>query len=143
YDVMSITTSSSVTPSRTTIPGGWQCNVNYRFAPVQTLEEANEKLLATLEEAGASREHCEIVSAVYAGTIVENDTLRSVVDTLGLPLEAKQAWTDVAQFGELGVSAFNFGPGLTEQCHKDNEYMLEQDMLDHYNQLRSVLLGKE
>ncbi len=139
YDVLSITENCGVTPGKTTIPGEWQCNVNYRFSPDKTLDEALSLLDTHLLAAGAEKTWYEISSAVYAGKIVEGELLTKVIDDLGLPLQAKQAWTDVAQFGEEGIAAFNYGPGLTSQAHKKDEFLELNDLYDYYERLNALL----
>jgi succinyl-diaminopimelate desuccinylase len=54
-------------------------------------------------------------------------------------VEAKQAWTDVAQLNGIDIPAFNFGPGLTQQAHKANEYISLRDVVDYYKILYELI----
>ncbi len=130
FDVLEITESQS-DPGRTTIPENWTCNLNYRFAPTQTLEEAEETLKQTLLGLGLEEGQFRIHDAVFPGEVINSDLFKTVTTNLNAPIEAKQAWTDVAQMTKCGIPAFNFGPGLTEQAHKPNEYIRVTD-IDHY-----------
>lgn len=141
FDVISITESHSE-PGRTSVPGEWHCNINYRFAPTKSLEEAESYICQVLKDAGLSEDEFNITDAVYAGNVIENDTMKDLVKKLGAPIEAKQAWTDVAQLSKLGVSAFNFGPGLTAQAHKPNEYINVSDIHDYTQILLTTLQGE-
>src|SRR5690606_31280680 len=51
FDVLQITESRSE-PGRTSLPGWWQANINYRFAPVRSEAEARDELFARLTEFG-------------------------------------------------------------------------------------------
>lgn len=141
YDVISITESASE-KGRTSVPGEWKCNVNYRFAPTKNLDEAKAHLHSTLKKAGLSEAEFSITDAVYAGSVIENDIMKRIVSRLGAPIEAKQAWTDVAQLSTLGIAAFNYGPGLTAQAHKPNEYINVSDIHAYTHQLLTTLQGE-
>jgi len=136
YDVVDITEATAET-GRTSVPGYWTCNVNFRFSPVWEEKKAQTYLHKLLLDSGA----CEVTikDSVYAGKVIESPLFKSLVKKIGAKVEAKQAWTDVAQLTQLGVAAFNFGPGLTGQAHKVDEYVVIADVDAYYKQLLAVL----
>ena len=119
-DVISIT-ESQCQPGRTTIPGEWTANVNFRYAPVHQDPEA--VLMQHCNLAGVNRDCVVIKDHVPAGSVIDTAVFKQIMSQLNQPIEAKQAWTDVAQLTAMGVAAFNFGPGLTSQAHLPNEYI--------------------
>ena len=115
------------------MPGFWTCNVNFRFSPHWEENDAQDYLKKIVLDAGA----CEVTieDSVYAGKVIESSLFNTIVQTIGNSIEAKQAWTDVAQLTKLGVPAFNFGPGLTSQAHKKDEYVNLSDVQTYYDAL--------
>lgn len=140
FDVLQVTESQSE-PGRTSLPGWWRGNLNFRFAPVRSEAEAQAELMATLANLGVNGEQCQIIDSVPAGQVLETPLFKQVVGKLGVEIQAKQAWTDVAQLSLHGISAFNFGPGLTSQAHKDDEYILISDLVRHYQLLKQALIA--
>lgn len=104
---------------RNIVPDAFELNLNHRFSPDQTIEEAQR-----------------FIEALVAGraTITWNDLSPSAPPFASHPLvaalreagvvavEPKQAWTDVARFAAIGVPAVNFGPGVNAQAHQRNEW---------------------
>ena len=56
-------------------------------------------------------------------------------------MAAKQAWTDVARFAEIGVPALNYGPGRTDQAHQRGEYVEVEAMVTAFERLAGFLRG--
>ena len=121
YNVFSITESQSEL-GKTTIPSWWKCNVNFRFAPIYSEQEAKKYFLFILKKAGACENNIKITSMVPAAKVIESNFFKQSINELKVIVKSKQAWTDVAQFSQLGIPSFNYGPGLTSQCHVKNEY---------------------
>jgi succinyl-diaminopimelate desuccinylase len=103
---------------RNVVPGEFELNVNVRFAPGKTPEEAEREL----RERVAGRADIAITDRSLAGKVPENNVhlerFRAVSRAKVAP---KQAWTDVARLGARGIDAVNFGPGFTAQAHQKNE----------------------
>jgi succinyl-diaminopimelate desuccinylase len=100
------------------IPDFFELNVNFRFAPDRSGEEAADALRSWLPP-GADLEVRDMAPAAPAHA--EAPLLREWIETEGLEVRAKQAWTDVAQFASRGVAAASLGPGIPELAHTREE----------------------
>ncbi|WP_353055560.1 succinyl-diaminopimelate desuccinylase [Leucobacter sp. CX87] len=104
--------AGNVIPDRCTI------EVNYRFAPSRSPEEA----VAFVREFFADADEVEIVDlAPGARPGLDAPLARRFVEAVGHEPQAKVGWTDVARFSELGIPAVNFGPGNPSLAHADEE----------------------
>lgn len=100
------------------IPDRVECHLNYRYAPGRLPGEAEERLAALC----AGHGELDVVSNAPSGAVPRgNALLERLRETGGLALEAKQAWTPVAEFAAFGLDAVNFGPGAPEQAHRREE----------------------
>jgi succinyl-diaminopimelate desuccinylase len=108
------------------IPDRCVVTVNYRYAP---------------DKSGADAEaHVREVLDGFEVTIGDNapgarpgltlPAAKAFVEALGLPVNAKEGWTDVARFSELGIPAVNFGPGDPNLAHTDDERGPVQQYVD-------------
>ena len=104
-------TATNVIPDRCTV------TVNYRYAPSLSPADAEAHVREVFEgfevtvtdNAGGARPGLHLPAA------------QAFVAALGVPVEAKQGWTDVARFSAMGVPAVNFGPGDPNLAHMDDE----------------------
>lgn len=109
--------------ARNVIPDRFELNLNFRFAPGRSVEDAGDELVAFVA-AYAPRASVELVERAPSGRVVtDNPLLRRFVSLNQSVVTAKQAWTDVARLSQVGVDAVNLGPGLTAQAHKADEYI--------------------
>ena len=94
-------------------------NVNYRFAPGQTLAQARSKITSLVGQAAKVR----FVDESPAGTVPrDNELLDDFKRRCKPAVGPKQGWTDVARLSEAGIVAINFGPGQSDQCHQAGEH---------------------
>ncbi|RAP39079.1 succinyl-diaminopimelate desuccinylase [Candidatus Marinamargulisbacteria bacterium SCGC AAA071-K20] len=140
YDVFQLTESQSE-PGRTSVPGWWEANINYRFSPNKTESEAQKILKNHVAQFTDIKTELVLKDSVFPGDVIETDLFNSIVKLLNKPLEAKQAWTDVAQLTRLKIPAFNYGPGLQAQAHKVDEYISIPDINEYYHDLKICLEG--
>jgi len=119
--------------AKNVVPDAFWINVNYRFAPGKDIEDVRR----IFEELLEGRADYKVADYAPSGPVeLDNPLLQRLIGT-GLEVRPKQAWTDVARFGERGVAAVNFGPGLNSQAHQAAEFA-ELTLLEGcYERLRS------
>ena len=128
-------------PFRNVIPGEFTVNLNLRYAPSRTPEEAEAELRARVAAVAEGQVSVEVIDrAPPAPPHREAPVLQAFVDAVDAEVAGKQAWTDVARFTEVGVPACNFGPGLTGQAHQRGEYVPVDALVDADARLRRFLL---
>ncbi|WP_456384671.1 succinyl-diaminopimelate desuccinylase [Persephonella sp.] len=121
---------------RNIIPDKFVINVNYRFAPGKTIEQAKEDVLKLVN--GEAK--VEFTDLCPSGDVcLYNPVLSQLIEEYNLPVEAKQAWTDVARLSLHGIDAVNFGPGDPAQAHQKNEYIPVNNLLENYDILQGFI----
>src|SRR5207245_5325311 len=101
------------------VPDELVANLNYRFTPDMTPDDAERSLRARVPGEFEFR----IVDRAPAGKVwADVPMVKEFIERFGLKVAGKQGWTDVARFGAAGVPAINFGPGVPELCHQATEY---------------------
>lgn len=118
------------------IPATFDLNLNYRFNPGRSVDEA----VAELRSVCADADEVEIVDTAPAGPVDASHPLVGALEAAtGAALTAKQGWTDVARLGVHGVPAVNFGPGRAAQAHQADEWVALDEVALAYDSLAAVL----
>ncbi len=116
--VTTVTQAKDGGRGRNVVPDRFVLNVNHRFAPDRTLEQAQANLLALV----GGRARVEFTDLSPAARPSRGHPLVQALVAAGVRgVEPKQAWTDVARFAALGIAAVNFGPGENAQAHQKDE----------------------
>ena len=115
YEVASVTTIAGGI-AMNVVPDRVEAQVNYRYAPGRSPQEAE----ARLRELTGSIGEIVVTSNSPSGPVpVGNPHVERL--KAELPVAPKQAWTPVAEFGQAGIDAINFGPGEPAQAHRSDE----------------------
>nr|MBP6834800.1 M20/M25/M40 family metallo-hydrolase [Deltaproteobacteria bacterium] len=104
---------------RNIVPDRFTLNVNHRFAPGRTADDAVADLQA-LVQGDAEIEVFD--RSPSAPPYREHPLVQALIAEGVEGVEPKQAWTDVARFASVGVAAVNLGPGTQSQAHQRNEW---------------------
>ena len=136
-EVMSVTMAAGGI-ARNVIPDRFNLNLNYRFSPVKTVDDA----VSYLKTVCIDTDLVSIDDTAPAGPVDrEHPLVQRLHEISGAPFTGKQGWTDVARLGTYGVMAVNFGPGETSQAHQADESLRLSDLDDSYSALFGLLTG--
>jgi len=99
------------------IPDACEVEVNYRFAPRRSAEEAAAHVRDVF--AGFEVEIVDVAAGARPG--LDAPLAQEFLAAVGAEPRPKYGWTDVARFSALGVPAVNYGPGDPHLAHHDEE----------------------
>jgi succinyl-diaminopimelate desuccinylase len=120
------------------VPAEFELNVNMRFTPDMTVDGA----VSELAELCRPADRFEVVdTAPAAAAAADHPLIVRLAEVSRAPRAAKQGWTDVARFSEIGVPAVNFGPGETSLAHQANESLPVEHLEMVYRALYRTLVG--
>jgi len=119
------------------IPDLCEVDVNYRFAPSKSPEDAEAHVRAAFE--GFEVEIVDVAAGARPG--LDAPIAQQFLVAVGGEAHAKYGWTDVARFSALGVPAVNYGPGDPHLAHHDEERVPLAQIEDVERGLRAWLTG--
>ncbi|QEW03567.1 succinyl-diaminopimelate desuccinylase [Microbacterium lushaniae] len=99
------------------IPDACEVEVNYRFAPSRSAEDATQHVRDVF--AGFEVEVVDLAPGARPG--LDAPLAKEFVAAVGAEPKPKYGWTDVARFSAMGVPAVNYGPGDPHLAHHDQE----------------------
>ena len=108
------------------IPDECVVTINYRFAPNMSIAQALSHVRELFE--GYALEVTDAAAGARPG--LHLPAAMAFVEALGVPVRAKEGWTDVAMFSELSIPAVNFGPGDPNWAHHAQEHCPAQQVID-------------
>ncbi len=117
------------------IPDACEIEVNYRFAPSRSAEEAERHVRDVF--AGFDIEVVDL--AVGARPGLDAPLAQEFLAAVGAEARPKYGWTDVARFSALGVPAVNYGPGDPHLAHHDEERVPLSQIVEVERGLRAWL----
>lgn len=135
-EVMSVTTAQGGR-ARNVIPEAFSLNLNYRFAPGKSPEQAMDDVRRLVD----GRAKVEFIDVAPAGMVfTDHPIFQRLIERTIAPVQAKQAWTDVGRLAAHGIRAVNFGPGASAQAHQAKERVAVQSLVEGYRLLERFLL---
>jgi succinyl-diaminopimelate desuccinylase len=117
------------------IPDLCEIEVNYRFAPSRTAEDAERHVRDVF--AGFDVEVVDVATGARPG--LDAPLAQEFVAAVGGKAHPKYGWTDVARFSAMGVPAVNYGPGDPHLAHHDEERVPHAQIDDVERGLRAWL----
>jgi succinyl-diaminopimelate desuccinylase len=117
------------------VPDECVVEVNYRFAPDRSEEEAEAFVREYFH--GFDVTLTDLAPGALPG--LDRPAAKEFVEAVGGEVNPKFGWTDVARFTALGVPAVNFGPGDPMLAHKQEEHVPIEQISRCEEQLRAWL----
>jgi succinyl-diaminopimelate desuccinylase len=120
------------------IPGEFVINLNHRFPPIYSIEDAE----ARLRDVASGADEVVITDRAPSGSVdLDSVSVQWLDSLIGRKRVAKQGWTDVARLTSRGAVAVNYGPGEVAQAHQANESVPIENLSIAYDVLETFLAG--
>ncbi|HST16208.1 MAG TPA: succinyl-diaminopimelate desuccinylase [Gaiellaceae bacterium] len=119
------------------IPARVEATLNFRYAPDRTPDEAAARVR---ELVGRDAEVLANSPAAHVPSL-EAPLVAALRAAGGFEVEAKQAWTNVADFSARGLDAVNLGPGATRFAHTADEQVEVAELERTFSALQRFLSG--
>jgi succinyl-diaminopimelate desuccinylase len=140
YRTVTTVTLANGGRGKNVVPDKFVLNLNHRFAPNTSAEDAQASIRALVgDDGGATVEITDVSPGALPST--SNPLVQKLIAAGVRGVEPKQAWTDVGRFSALGIPAINFGPGENAQAHQKNESTDSRLLFSGYRILVGWLLG--
>lgn len=117
------------------IPDLCEIEVNYRFAPSRSTEDAERHVRDVF--AGFEVDVIDVAAGARPG--LDASLAQEFVAAVGAEARPKYGWTDVARFSAMSVPAVNYGPGDPHLAHHDQERVPLAQIVDVERGLRAWL----
>ncbi|MDV2476337.1 succinyl-diaminopimelate desuccinylase [Rhodococcus zopfii] len=119
------------------VPDAADVDVNFRFAPDRTVEQALAHVREVFDGLDVTLELTDASPGALPG--LSDPAAAALVEAAGGRFRAKYGWTDVSRFAALGIPAVNYGPGDPNLAHKRDEHVPVQQITDVAAVLRAYL----
>jgi succinyl-diaminopimelate desuccinylase len=144
YRTVTTVTLASGGRGRNVVPDRFTLNLNHRFAPTTSPEQAQADVRTLVlggqpQNADVTVEFTDVAPGALPSA--EHPLVKRLIGCGVRGVEPKQAWTDVARFSALDVPAVNFGPGENAQAHQRNESTDCALLAEGYRILHDWLVG--
>ncbi|PYE13765.1 succinyldiaminopimelate desuccinylase [Williamsia limnetica] len=125
------------------VPDVASVDVNFRFAPDRSVEQATdhvrEVFAAAIDSGAVTFEITDAAGGALPG--LSDPAAAALVAAAGGKFRAKFGWTDVSRFSALGIPAVNLGPGDPNLAHKRDERVPTSQITEVTDILRRYLLS--
>jgi succinyl-diaminopimelate desuccinylase len=133
--VVSLTTAHAGI-ARNVVPDAFTFNLNHRFPPGRSPEEAVQYLRSLVPMEAEFR----VIDVAPAGLVPKTNAIYEAFRRrFSLAIKGKQGWTDVARLTASGIDAVNFGPGRPELAHRVDEHVSIDELRRCRDMLESFL----
>ena len=137
YEILSATMVEGGTLPNV-IPDKIKFIINYRYAPNKTKQKAQTMLTQILKN---KVDDIDILENAPSGKVVDNAMLKQIAKAFALNIEPKQAWTDIARLGLVGIDAVNLGSGNPNEAHQKNEKVSVTQLHQGLQIYKYIVLG--
>ncbi len=125
------------------VPDAASVDVNFRFAPDRSVEQATEHVrevfAGAIDSGAVTFEITDAAGGALPG--LSDPAAAALVAAAGGRFRAKFGWTDVSRFSALGIPAVNLGPGDPNLAHKRDERVPTAQITEVTDILRRYLLS--